>query len=223
MGQKIHPLGFRVGITKKHQAQWFARFHKHQYAQTVLEDHFLRKTIHKLLPELLEKKSNSQQKMPRISHIKIERGLIPYEIGIQVYAQDCEFIKSAVDKLEINPSNVHNLLKYKFVLQKAGSRLSNQISSNASSLIQKQEQTQKASNNVLKKQKKQSLSTTKLSLLRREKRLRKRTTIMERFRERFLENMVIVKKGEKMTRQFKKLDVFNPTNKTSLKKSVTLG
>nr|UMB51728.1 ribosomal protein S3 [Haematococcus lacustris] len=24
MGQKVHPLGFRVGITKKHQSQWFA-------------------------------------------------------------------------------------------------------------------------------------------------------------------------------------------------------
>ncbi len=24
MGQKIHPLGFRVGITKKHKSQWFA-------------------------------------------------------------------------------------------------------------------------------------------------------------------------------------------------------
>ena len=41
MGQKIHPLGFRVGITKKHQSVWFARFHKHQYAQSVLEDRFL--------------------------------------------------------------------------------------------------------------------------------------------------------------------------------------
>nr|YP_009237953.1 ribosomal protein S3 [Pseudomuriella schumacherensis]AMO01379.1 ribosomal protein S3 [Pseudomuriella schumacherensis] len=221
MGQKIHPLGFRVGITKKHQSQWFARFHKHQYAQTVLEDHFLRKTIHKLLPELLEKKSQpkAEQKMPKISHIKIERGLIPYEIGIQIYAQDCEFIKSAVDKLEINPSNVHNLLKYKYVLEKAGSRLSNQISSNTSSLVQKQDKTQKTSSSIQNKQKKQSLSNTKLSLLRREKRLRKRTTILERFRERFLENMIIVKKGQKITRKFKKPDVFNPTSKTSLNTS----
>ena len=30
MGQKVHPIGLRVGITKKHQSQWFARFHKNK-------------------------------------------------------------------------------------------------------------------------------------------------------------------------------------------------
>jgi hypothetical protein len=25
VGQKIHPLGFRLGISKKHSAQWFAK------------------------------------------------------------------------------------------------------------------------------------------------------------------------------------------------------
>ena len=44
MGQKVHPLGFRVGITKKHQSQWFARFQKYGYSQSVFEDHMLRKT-----------------------------------------------------------------------------------------------------------------------------------------------------------------------------------
>ena len=36
MGQKVHPLGFRVGITKKHQSQWFARFNKYKYSQSIL-------------------------------------------------------------------------------------------------------------------------------------------------------------------------------------------
>ena len=56
MGQKIHPFGFRVGITKRHQTTWFARFQKHQYSQTILEDIFLRKTLQTLLPELLKQK-----------------------------------------------------------------------------------------------------------------------------------------------------------------------
>ena len=59
MGQKIHPFGFRVGITKRHQTVWFARFQKRQYAQTILEDIFLRKTLQNLLPELLKKKFNA--------------------------------------------------------------------------------------------------------------------------------------------------------------------
>ena len=40
MGQKIHPVGFRIGITKKHQSQWFAR--PSEYSFFLLEDRFLR-------------------------------------------------------------------------------------------------------------------------------------------------------------------------------------
>lgn len=119
MGQKIHPLGFRVGITKRHQTVWFARFEKRQYAQTVLEDIFLRKTLGKLLPELLKKKYNNSDQIAKIAHIKIERGLIPYEIAIQIHAQNCEAIKTALDKLEINPNILKNVLKNKFILEKA--------------------------------------------------------------------------------------------------------
>ena len=43
MGQKIHPLGFRLGITKTHKSQWFAK--KNKYPQLVIEDYFLRKII----------------------------------------------------------------------------------------------------------------------------------------------------------------------------------
>jgi ribosomal protein S3 len=109
MGQKVHPLGFRVGITKKHQSQWFARFHKNSYSQSILEDRMLRNTLIKLFPDLLnpvlKKIQNRQQETkitPKITQIKIERGLIPYEIGIQIHAQNCELIKSAIDKLKIN-------------------------------------------------------------------------------------------------------------------------
>ena len=45
MGQKVHPIGFRVGITKRHQSEWFARFTKYSYAQSILEDRLLRHTI----------------------------------------------------------------------------------------------------------------------------------------------------------------------------------
>ena len=77
MGQKIHPFGFRVGITKKHQSVWFARFQKNQYAQSVLEDKFLRQNLSKILTELFDKKFKNSENMPKISHIQIVRGLIP--------------------------------------------------------------------------------------------------------------------------------------------------
>ncbi len=43
MGQKIHPLGFRLGVTKKHRSQWFAK--TAQYPQLLLEDNFIRETL----------------------------------------------------------------------------------------------------------------------------------------------------------------------------------
>lgn len=126
MGQKVHPLGFRVGITKKHQSQWFARFNKHKYAQSVLEDLMLRKTLTNLFPNLLNTTLKKVQKrdeesglaqQPRITQIKIERGLIPYEIGIQIHAENCDLIKSSIENLKLGHDLVCKLQKTRHYLQ----------------------------------------------------------------------------------------------------------
>ncbi|RJQ07376.1 MAG: 30S ribosomal protein S3 [Dehalococcoidia bacterium] len=49
MGRKIHPYGFRVGVTKDWQSKWYARHT--QYADLALEDMRLRDLIMKTLPE----------------------------------------------------------------------------------------------------------------------------------------------------------------------------
>jgi small subunit ribosomal protein S3 len=67
MGQKIHPLGFRVGITKKHKSHWFAKSHK--YPQLVVEDHFLRKT---LMEEFSDAGIESIEIQRQLDQIKIE-------------------------------------------------------------------------------------------------------------------------------------------------------
>jgi ribosomal protein S3 len=131
MGQKVHPLGFRVGITKKHQTQWFARFNKYAYSQSVVEDHLLRKTLMNLLPDLLNPVVKKAQKRdaanqessitPKITQIKIERGLIPYEIGIQIHAENCELIKSLIDNLKINRELLNNLQKTRQYLSRVTS------------------------------------------------------------------------------------------------------
>lgn len=69
MGQKIHPLGFRLGITKKHRSQWFAK--TAQYPQLVLEDSFIRQI-------LLEKFIDAG-----ITHIEIQRKLDQIKIEIR--------------------------------------------------------------------------------------------------------------------------------------------
>ncbi len=48
MGQKVNPLGFRLGVSQKHTSHWFAK--SQQYSQLVIEDHFLRESIHKKFP-----------------------------------------------------------------------------------------------------------------------------------------------------------------------------
>jgi small subunit ribosomal protein S3 len=40
MGQKIHPLGFRLGITQKHRAQWYAK--PNDYSYFLQEDQLIR-------------------------------------------------------------------------------------------------------------------------------------------------------------------------------------
>lgn len=130
MGQKVHPLGFRVGITKKHQSQWFARFNKQKYAQSVLEDRMLRETLTKLFPQLLnpvlkkvQKRDEESSIVPKITQIKIERGLIPYEIGIQIHAENCDLIKSSIENLKVNRDLLCNLQKTRHYLQHLRSKL----------------------------------------------------------------------------------------------------
>jgi len=36
MGQKVQPNGLRLGITKEHNAKWYAG--KHDYAQNLIQD-----------------------------------------------------------------------------------------------------------------------------------------------------------------------------------------
>lgn len=43
MGQKVHPVGFRLGITQPHLSKWFA--HKKNYSKYLCEDNFLRKKL----------------------------------------------------------------------------------------------------------------------------------------------------------------------------------
>ncbi|MDJ0713439.1 MAG: 30S ribosomal protein S3 [Prochloraceae cyanobacterium] len=68
MGQKIHPVGFRLGITKEHQSCWYAD--SKQYPELLQEDHRIRGFVEKQL-------SNAG-----ISQIRIERKADQVDIQI---------------------------------------------------------------------------------------------------------------------------------------------
>ena len=68
MGQKIHPIGFRLGYTKDHQSCWYAD--KKRYPELLQEDRLIRDYINKEL-------SNAG-----ISQVKIERKADQIDLAI---------------------------------------------------------------------------------------------------------------------------------------------
>ena len=47
MGQKVHPIGFRVGVTRKQDSRWYAN--KKNFGRFLVEDHKIRGHIKKVL------------------------------------------------------------------------------------------------------------------------------------------------------------------------------
>lgn len=64
MGQKVHPLGFRIGVTQDHFSHWFAK--PDQYPILLQEDSFIRNYITKQLAEAGISKVNLSRKADRI-------------------------------------------------------------------------------------------------------------------------------------------------------------
>ena len=70
MGQKTHPLGFRLGITQEHKSTWYANFN--QYANVLQEDDKIRTYINTIA------KTNS------ISNVKINRNGLNDQIHLNI-------------------------------------------------------------------------------------------------------------------------------------------
>ena len=69
MGQKTHPLGFRLGITQEHRSKWYANFN--QYANILEEDDKIRTYINTIA------KSNS------IANVQINRNGLNDQIQLK--------------------------------------------------------------------------------------------------------------------------------------------
>ena len=70
MGQKTHPLGFRLGITQEHKSTWYANFN--QYANILKEDDKIRTYLNTIA------KTNS------ISNIRINRNGLNDQIQLNI-------------------------------------------------------------------------------------------------------------------------------------------
>jgi len=241
MGQKVHPLGLRVGITKKHQSQWFARFHKNKYAQSVLEDRMLRQTLTQLFPQLLnpvlkKQRENEPSIVSKITQIKIERGLIPYEIGIQIHAENCDLIKSSIENLKINRNFVSQLQKTRRYFQHLRFKLNESLDSSGVNALEAGVNNEENKDSVMDKKGQGASGTSRLkgnqktegnvfprskftrltkSQLRRQrlilKRLKKRQSIRRRYKQLAREaRFFLTKKGNKV---IQKLTLNNKGNR----------
>ena len=69
MGQKTHPIGFRLGVIRTWDSRWFA---KKEYADWLMEDEKIRRYI------------RTRLKKAGIAHIEIERA--PKKVSINIHA-----------------------------------------------------------------------------------------------------------------------------------------
>lgn len=70
MGQKVNPIGFRIGVTRDWNSRWYAT--KDEFAKKLLQDSKIRKLIDKELSSA------------SISHVDIER--TPKKVRVQIFS-----------------------------------------------------------------------------------------------------------------------------------------
>jgi len=70
MGQKTHPLGFRLGITQEHKSTWYANFN--QYANILKEDDKIRTYL------------NTISKSTSIANVRINRNGLNDQIQLNI-------------------------------------------------------------------------------------------------------------------------------------------
>lgn len=70
MGQKTHPLGFRLGITQEHKSNWYANLN--QYANILKEDNLIRTYI------------DTIAKINSISNVRINRNGLNDQIQLNI-------------------------------------------------------------------------------------------------------------------------------------------
>lgn len=102
MGQKINPLGFRLGITQNHRSYWFAKSGK--YADLCKEDARIRSCIESYVRKYIRNSSN----YGGIAYVEIERktNLIQVEIHTGFPALLVENRNQGIDQLRIDVQTV---------------------------------------------------------------------------------------------------------------------
>jgi small subunit ribosomal protein S3 len=98
MGQKIHPLGFRLGITQQHRSTWFARRRK-LYVNLIHEEHRLREYLKTRLADA------------GVAHIQLTRQSNCIEVEIHTACPGA-IVGRTGEGLEILREDIQKYIKY---------------------------------------------------------------------------------------------------------------
>lgn len=106
MGQKVHPLGFRLGVNKNYRSKWFTRLGS--YSSLLLEDYFLRKTIFSYFDNFNTSKNNKNLlDSINITDIAISRKFDQIDVSISIASANSLVTSNSSSDLLTNLKSNH--------------------------------------------------------------------------------------------------------------------
>jgi small subunit ribosomal protein S3 len=124
MGQKIHPLGLRLGITQKHRSIWFSKFNNYPYL--ILEDTTIRSYIFNKYPkahivDIIIKRYRTTQNLETkelidLIEVTINTALPSKILNRKDKKQNLTELKNLLEKLCQKQRNNNNLPKVEILL-----------------------------------------------------------------------------------------------------------
>ena len=117
MGQKVHPIGFRIGITKEHSSKWYAKFS--DYAKFIQADTELREKFTVFLNSLPSLKQRKAENID-LSKVSVSYPATSNQIFVNIYGVNPSKIQTDLSKtpIEIDFSNFlrNHLANYELVI-----------------------------------------------------------------------------------------------------------
>ena len=104
MGQKVHPIGFRIGITKEHNSKWYAKFS--DYAKLIKVDNELREKFYEFLNSFSNLKQRKAENLD-LSKLSISYPPTSNQIYVNIYGVSPSKLKTDLSRvpIEIDFSN----------------------------------------------------------------------------------------------------------------------
>jgi small subunit ribosomal protein S3 len=99
VGQKVHPIGFRIGITKEHASKWYAK--SSDYANLMKADDELREKFVKFLSSFSTLKQRKAENLD-LSKISISYPATSNQVSIIIYSVNPAKLKTELSRTPIS-------------------------------------------------------------------------------------------------------------------------